>query len=1131
MKDLIGVLSGCRKKGISLATDDSGRNLKIKGNVGALSEEEMEMLRSHKEAIIVLLKQSVNPYDPIVPAGQQPCYELSSAQKRIWILSQLYGAGLAYHISLTNVFEGALHTEHLTACLDSLIERHAVLRTVFREDESGEVRQYIRSAGEMNFSISCIDIRNEEDKDRELKKRVRESRCQPFDLAEGPLLRASLYRLSDREWVFDFDMHHIIGDGWSMDILIRELLLLYNARCRHEEKPLLPLSIQYADYAHWEQKQLTGTNFREHLDYWLKQFEGELPVLELPGDKIRPSIKTYNGRSAGKKFNAGLTEGLRALVRQQDCTLFMGLLALVKTLLYRYTGQTDIIIGSPIAGREQGGLEGQVGLYMNTLALRTQFTVTDSYPELLQKVREVTLGAYAHQVYPFDLLVEALHLQRDRSRSPLFDVMMAFRDTEGDNTEKQPYHEGLRVAEYKIAETERSKFDLFFNFIGQGEEIELVLIYNDDIYTPETIERLTGHLEQLLTVILKDPSLPIRELEYLSAKEIQQLLAGFNDTRTLYPIEKTIVDLFEEQVSRTPDRIALVFEETQLSYAKLNEEANRIAHYLLADHSIHPDAPVAVMLDRSAAMIIAILAIMKSGAAYLPIDPDYPAHRIEYILKDSEAEILLTASRYLPRFTAYGGAAIAVDAGMDGPAIRSGSPGVTIRPADLAYIIYTSGSTGHPKGVMISHGSLVDYCFGVLDRTNIRECRHFGMVSTIAADLGNTVIYPSLLTGGTLHIYPAAALSDAERIFDRHLDCIKIVPSHWSSLQCTDTVFLPDKCLIFGGEPLTPDILDKIKQAGRRCEVYNHYGPSETTVGKLIRRIDPDHFTLPIPLGAPFCDSSFYIVDEGCKLIPIGVIGEICISGAGLARGYLNQPELTGEKFVPDPFKKGERMYKTGDLGRWLPDGTIAFMGRRDDQVKIRGYRVEPGEIEAAIRCHEDIETAVVLATSNAGGEKELIAYLVSRTDLKTADMRAYLSRTLPAYMIPACFIRLDRLPLTLNGKIDKKALPDPAGSALPAGTPYIAPRNDTESKLVSIWQELLGNKQIGIKDNFFDLGGHSLKMMQLITRINGSFSIRLNIQSIFSEPDIENISEQIFFIRDQMRQKENKKNLKRLEI
>ena len=1045
----------------------------------------------------------------INPAPVQAGYPLSSSQRRIWTVSQMENETIAYNMPGVYLFEGELNTDAWESSFRTLIERHESLRTAFRKDEHTGIRQIILPAEEMTFEIAKYDLRDEEKPEERVNSIVKKESLKPFDLTSAPLIRASLLQLAVNKWVFSYVVHHIVCDGWSLKILVKELLSLYNAKCQGIANPLPALRIQFKDYAAWQQQQLTGEAFKEHRDYWLSQFKEELPVLDLPGDKMRPAIKSNNGGAVKKMIGVPSAGGLKAIVRRQGSTLFMGVLAIVRALLYRYTSQKDLIIGTQVAGRDHIDLEQQIGPYLNTLALRVQLEAGESFLDVLEKVKQAATGAYAYQEYPFDVLIEELHLQRDMSRNPLFDVAVALENNDTAHTKEEKGPDALHISEYTRT-IELCKFDLAFHFMERGDEMEMIIVYNNDIYAPSTIDRMGNHLLQLLDVALADPGSPIGQLDYLSPKEVQQLSDGFNISRTDYPEDKTIVHLFNEQVLRTPDNPALVFEDKELSYKMLDERANRLANYLLVNHQVRPNDLVAVMLDRSTEMIIAILAILKTGGAYLPIDPEFPSSRIEYLLKDSGAGVLLTASPYLHRIRAYEGSALAIDTIPDGGEAFSGSPAIRVCPGDLAYVIYTSGSTGHPKGVMINHESLVDYCFGIMSRSNIRDCTHFGMVSTIAADLGNTILYTSLLTGGTLHIYSAAALLDAEKIFNGELDCIKIVPSHWKSLQRADKVFLPAKCLIFGGEQLTPEVLETIRRSDCRCEVYNHYGPTETTIGKLIKHIEFEHVTYPIPLGSPFCNSTFYILDEQEKLTPPGIIGEICIGGVGLARGYINRPEHTAQKFVQDPFKDGGRMYRTGDLGRWLIDGTIEYFGRKDDQVKIRGYRVELGEIESTLRRHPDIDSTFVRVRSDNDGEKELIAYIVNRKSVGFTDLKAWLALTLPGYMLPSHFVGLEQLPLTPNGKVDRKRLPEPEGTNMPESIGYIAPTNNIEKILAGIWEELLAKEKIGIKDDYFVLGGNSLKVIGILKRMMDETGVAVPVNVFFQGKTIQNIARYI---------------------
>jgi amino acid adenylation domain-containing protein len=1044
-----------------------------------------------------------NDYNHISQVALRENYALSSSQKRLWVISQFGNASASYNMSGVYVFEGSLNTVALVNALNTLIVRHESLRTVFMEDDQG-VRQYILPAREAVCPMTRQDLRNETDPVNKARELVTAAATEIFDLAIGPLVRTGLYQVAGNRWVFTYAMHHIISDGWSMNVLISELLKMYHAFTNGTANPLMPLRIHYKDYAAWQQEQLCGDALKTHKKYWLQQFAEELPVLELPTDYPRPAVKTYNGGVVNHTINSRLTQYLKSLVKEQECTLFMGLLATVNALLYRYTHQQDIIIGTPVAGREHIDLENQIGFYVNTLALRSWFKGTDSFQDLLQQVKKVTLGAYEHQVYPFDDLIEELQLQRDMSRNPLMDVMVVLQDTGLQQQHAAPKSADLGITRFEGDENSTSKFDLNFKFIEAREELLMNVVYNSDLYDRSTVVRLTQHLEQLLEAATAAPDTALQELNYLTAAEREQLLFTFNETGATYPTHETITELFNRQAACTPDNIALVADGISLSYREVNEKANQLAHHLYSIRPLQADDLVGVMIDRSANMIIAVLAILKAGAAYVPIDPEYPQSRIAFMLEDTGLNLLLTESKYRPLLDTYTGVVIDTDLALPELTTSSENPSITIQTQDLAYVIYTSGSTGQPKGVMVSHGALVDYSYGVLDKTNIADCRTFGLVSTLAADLGNTVLYTSLLIGGTLHIYPASALTDPEVVFHADLDCIKIVPSHWKALQSENKLFAPAKCLVFGGEPLTADVLALLRNSDAACEVYNHYGPSETTVGKLIQRIDLTSTDTRIALGKPFCRSGFYIIDAQEQLTGIGIIGEICISGAGLSRGYLNREDLTTSRFVPNPFVPGTLMYKTGDLGRWLPDGKIEFTGRKDDQVKIRGYRIELGEIESTLQQHENIDAAAVIVKTGNDDTRELVAYLVGKKVLQIADIRAHLSQQLPFYMMPAVFIQLTALPLTANGKTDRKKLPDTDGLEVATGVEYTAPRNETEEKLVRIWEEVLGKKEIGIYHDFFELGGHSLKAIRLTTHIHKAFNVKIPLRELFTKTRLE---------------------------
>ncbi|MET4143109.1 amino acid adenylation domain-containing protein [Pedobacter sp. UYP1] len=799
------------------------------------------------------------------------------------------------------------------------------------------------------------------------------------------------------------------------------------------------------------------------------------------------------------------------ILQQQGVTLFMGLLAAVNALLYRYSGQEDIIIGSPVAGREHIDLEDQIGFYVNTLALRTRFTGEDNYHELLQKVKEITLGAYEHQSYPFDQLIDELNLQRDLSRSALFDIMVVLDNNQGNYNAEQ--HAGdLMISHYKDGERSSSKFDLTFNFMESADTILLDIEYNNDIYEERTINQLAVHFEQLLSALTSAPSVPIRKLAYLNEQETEELLFSFNATDTAYRKDQTVINLFEKQVILNPDTIAVAFLENTLSYHELNELSNKFGNYLREHEHIHADELIGICLERSEWLIIVMLGILKSGAAYVPIDPAYPQDRKGYMLSDSQCKVLVDEN-YLEAFrnSSYQ---------YSQENLKDGA-----QPSDLAYVIYTSGSTGKPKGVMIEHRSVnafLNWCLNEFKDSDYEVV--FGTTS-ICFDLSIFEIFYTLISGKKIRLLHNA-LSIGTYLIAEDKILLNTVPSVVGALLSTQTDLSRIKILNMAGEPIPSHYINKLDYVN--TEIRNLYGPSEDTTYSTSYLIKGEGMIL---IGKPIANTAIYILNEVNQLQALGGIGEICISGDGLARGYLNQPELTAEKFISHPYSPEKRIYKTGDLGRWLPDGNIVFLGRKDDQVKIHGYRIELSEIESALYSYADVDESIVIAKTFIPGEKEVIAYVVSKNVLNITDIRAHLSKILPAYMLPVHYIQVDALPLLTNGKIDKKALPDPVGLGMYSGVEYAEPRNETEKKLVQIWNELLNKDKIGIKDNFFDLGGHSLKVVQLTSRISMVFALQLNIQNIFEDPTIEGISGQIDFILNQEIKKQARDSFKEIEI
>ncbi|RBL90063.1 non-ribosomal peptide synthetase [Chitinophaga flava] len=1059
--------------------------LKIDAPDGVILDTVIPRIKLHKDGLIEYLSGNRHQTDAaIARAVESDSYPLSSAQRRLWVLSQFEEGSTAYNMPGVFEFAGALDIEALSRSFDTLIARHESLRTIFREAADGEVRQHILTADALNFRLHEYDFRDAGE--TMLQAAVRASLSRPFDLSAGPLLRAELCRINEDKWVFVYVMHHIISDGWSMEVLIRELLQLYHAYVKGQVNPLSPLRIHYKDYAVWQQQQLQSESLIEHKSYWLQQLGGELPVLELPADKPRPAIKTYNGASISRTISPAVTAGLKALCLSADSTLFMGLLAAVKALLYRYTAQEDIIIGSPVAGREHSDLEGQIGFYVNTLALRTQFSGAGSYLDLLSRVRQTTLDAYQHQSYPFDELVEELPLHRDMSRNALFDVMVVLQHQSSASLVEQGFA-GLEVRAGEGTQ-QGSKFDLQFSFLEAGDQLQLYIAYNTDIYQPATISRLSAHLEQLLTAIIATPSAGIGAINYLSREEKTLLLETFNATEAAYDIAVTVIDLFEEQVSLTPDHIGLLYEGRSLSYSQINATANRLAHYLRDVYGIGADDLVGIQLERNEWLVIALLGVLKSGGAYVPIDPAYPQERIEYIIADSRCKVVLD-DRELQKFL------------LQEEKYDTENPGVSINSGDLAYIIYTSGSTGRPKGVMITHSNVSAFIAWCREEFAGSAYEVVLGVTSICFDLSVFEVFFTLTSGKQLRILESG-LAISGYLNSKEPLLVNTVPSVVAHLLSEGADLSRVNVLNMAGEPIPANVIRQLDC--ERMEVRNLYGPSEDTTYSTIYRI---HSADNILIGRPISNTKIYILGDNDHLQPVGVVGEICISGAGLARGYLNQPALTAEKFVSHPFIPGERLYRTGDLGRWQSDGNIVYLGRKDDQVKVRGYRIELGEIETVLHRYPGVEAVVVTARAHGDGDKVLVAYVACKEPLDNVSLRSYLKSQLPDYMVPGYFVQLSALPLLPNGKINKKALPAPEADQLSSGREYEAPRNELESRLADIWSELLGQEQVSVKDNFFELGGHSLKATRLSSRIYKAFEVKVTLKELFTHPVLEDLA------------------------
>jgi len=1081
------------------------------------------------------------------PADDVFVMPASFAQQRFWVIDQLDPGNSTYNTPAAYHFIGQLNVPVLEQSLNEIVRRHESLRTTFAIIDN-QLMQVIKP--ELTLPFPMIDLSHllEAERKSEALRLATAEVQQPFDLATGPLMRIKLFRLGPEEHIFVLVIHHIITDGWSMSVFRSELTTLYEAFNAGRPSPLPELPLQYADFAIWQRERFQGETLEKELNYWRRQLEGTLPVLTLPTDRPRPAIQTYQGDHAVFNFPIPLGKAVKSLSQREGVTLFMTLLAAFKILLYRYTGQEDIIVGSPIANRNQAEVEGIIGFFINTLVLRTDLSGAPTFRELLRRVREVALGAYAHQELPFEKILEALQPEISRSYTPLFQVLFVLQNTPP-TLLKLP---NLTMSRLRL-ENPTSKVDLSFSLREEDETIVGVVEYNTDLFDLETIEQMVGHLQTLLDAIVANPDQPINRLPLLTAKERRQLLLDWNKTGVDFPPPLPIQHLFEAQVEHTPEAVALLFPNLaitgqpsakgagqSLTYRELNRRANQLAHYLQT-LDLGPEQRVGICLERSPEMIIALLAILKAGGAYVPLDPAYPQDRLAFMIQDAGLSVVLSHSQLSPRLAGFGLKQVCLDTDWKLIGRHSGeNPTLTVTPDQLAYLIYTSGSTGKPKGVMIQHRALVNFTTAAGLEYALGPGDRILQFASINFDASAEEIYPCLTRGATLVLRPEAMI-ESSAVFWRccrawQLTVLDLPTAYWHELTLSlaaEALALPEKLrlVIIGGERAMPERL-RLWQTyvGRRIRLVNTYGPTEATVVATmadLSNLEPEKLELAeLPIGRPLANVQLYVLDQALQPVPAGVPGELYIGGAGLAKGYLNRPELTQEKFIPNPFKGNDEVgmmndelsdssfllhhssfiYKTGDLVRYRRDGQLEFLGRVDDQVKIRGFRIELGEIEAVLSQHPAVQEVVVLAREDKPGDKRLVAYLVPQADLDpiVADLRHFLGEKLPSYMVPAAFVILANLPLTPNGKINRQALPAPDDIDLAQQESFVAPRTKLEAQLAQVWEDVLAIRPIGIKDNFFDLGGHSLLAIRLLTQIARSTGRKLHLATLFQGPTIE---------------------------
>ncbi|MWC31379.1 non-ribosomal peptide synthetase, partial [Paenibacillus sp. MMS18-CY102] len=1033
----------------------------------------------------VISGKEQHTYGSIPVIEESTYYPVSSAQKRMYILSQLEGGELSYNMPGIFTVDGPIDRERLEEAFRNLIRRHEALRTGI-ELVNGEPVQRVHE--DVEFAVAYTQA-SEEEVEGLYRQFVR-----VFDLSHAPLLRVGLIECKPDRHVLLIDMHHIISDGTSVGIMVQEFVQLYHG------VELTPLRIQYKDYAAWQQAEVQSERMKQQEAYWLEVCSGEIPVLDLPTDYARPPVKSFEGNTFEFVIDKQRSEGLRQLATQTGTTLYMVLLSAYTTLLSKYSGQEDIIVGTPIAGRAHADLQQTLGMFVNTLAMRNAPSGEKLFHAYVQEVKENALRAYENQDYPFEELVNKLDVARDVSRNPLFDTMFILQ-----NTEQSELSIGdLKCIPYPL-EHHVAKFDLTFNLVEEAEGIVCSIEYASSLYKRETVERMAQHFKQLIDVIVKDPQTKLSAIEMITPDEKTQILEVFNDTATDYPRDKTIHQLFEEQVERTPEQVAVVYEGSQLTYRELNEKANRLARTLRAE-GIQPDQPIGILVERSLEMMVGLLGILKAGGAYVPITPVYPEERIRYILEDSGAKQLLVQSRFKESVAFTGTTLVLDDALFDK---EDGSNLATLTgPRHLANLFYTSGSTGKPKGVMVEHRNVVR----LVKSTNYAELNEHTRIlqaGSIVFDASTFEIWGALLNGGRLYLEPKDVILDAMKLkktIQQHgITTLQLVTPLFNQLSQQDSkLFEGVQTLIIGGDVLSVPHVNRVLQHHPGLRIINAYGPTENATNSTTHEIKEEQ-TATVPIGRPIHNSTAYVVDPFMNLAPIGAWGELIVGGDGVTRGYLNKPELTEEKFIPNPFRPRERIYRTGDLARWRSDGTLEYKGRIDHQVKIRGYRIELGEIETQLMKLEAVQEAVVTAREDETGQKHLCAYFVAEEELAVRDLRTLLSEKLPSYMVPSYFIQMDKMPLSPNGKIDRKALPASEGSSF-TGTEYVAPRTEVERTLVSIWQAVLGVKSVGIMDKFFDLGGDSIKSIQVSSRMLQA-GYKIEMKDMFIYPTVASLS------------------------
>ena len=1099
-------------QGLDIRLTLDGDRLGVNAPKGALTPEIKAGLQQRKAEILEFLRSAAQSNTasgpPLVPrsGGPREGAPLSFSQQRLWFLDRMAPGDPMYNIAGGLLLRGKLDRPALEASLRHIVQRHESLRTAFR-DVDGAPRSVVVPADTWSMDVVSLLDSPEDGRIDEARRLALVEAQRPFDLAEGVLFRATLFILGEHEHLLLVIMHHIVSDGWSLGVCIHELSQLYSAFHEQKADPLPPLPVQYGDYAEWHRRWLESGVLASELPYWKQTLAPPLPVLDLPLDHPRPPIQTHNGRRVTYRLPESLTEGLKQLSYQENVTLFMTLLSGFQILLSRYTGQSDVIVGTAVANRERPEVAGLIGFFVNNLVLRTDLSGNPTVREVLARVRTVALDSFAHQDVPFDRLVEILRPERMLDRPPLFQTMFILQNW--------PFTE-LQLPDLSIEpfplESGTSRFDLSIEAIERKNTLECDFEFNTDLFDLASITRLQGHFEAVLSGMVENPESRMSDLPLLGTRELQQQLTEWNATDALFPAGQCADQLIDAQAARTPDAVAVRYGDATLTYRELIRRATQLAHRL-RKLGVAPDTLVGICVERSEEMVVALLAVWKAGGAYVPLDPSYPQERLAFMAADAGLVALVTEEALLSYVAAPECPVVCLDRDRDSIAAEPETSLESTRTPDhLAYVIYTSGSTGKPKGVLIEHRSLVNFLYAMQQTFGLTVTDRLLSVTTLSFDIAGLELYLPLSTGAQVVLASRSVASDGQLLAatmrDAQITMMQATPATWRLLLESGWSDGQGLTILCGGEALPPQLANALLGTG--AKLWNMYGPTETTIWSTMHQVEPGDD--PLPIGRPIANTTIYILDEHHAPVPVNVSGELYIGGAGLARGYHNRPELTAERFIPDPFSTvpGARLYRTGDKVRYRQDGVIEYMGRLDHQVKVRGFRIELGEIESVLATHDRIKQAAVVVREDTPGDQRIVAYLIATPgdSFTGSPLRAWLGEFLPQFMLPSTFVVLDAFPMTPNGKVDRRALPAPTDLAQPSAATFVSPRSGAESTVAEIWREILRVERVGADDNFFDLGGHSLLVVQLQSRLRDRFQREVSLMELFRRPTVSTLAQ-----------------------